>query len=98
MTEPLTDVQLDQIEAALDNEHTGAVTLKEFIQVLLADARRGRPIRTAHGDCLVCRLPFDPADLRWNGRGRYLNTQWCNGCVDRCHDNDSADHRCPICV
>ena len=48
--------------------------------------------------CGKCRRPFDPADTRFDGRGRFYLTPYCRGCVDRCHDNEIADHRCVICA
>jgi hypothetical protein len=48
--------------------------------------------------CGKCKRPFDPADTRFDGRARYHLTPYCRGCVDRCHDNESADHRCVICA
>ncbi|MEU0207392.1 hypothetical protein [Streptomyces canus] len=48
--------------------------------------------------CGKCRQPFDPADTRFDGRARYHETPYCRGCVDRCHDNEIADHRCVICA
>jgi hypothetical protein len=47
--------------------------------------------------CGKCRQPFDPADTRFDGHARYHLTPYCRGCVDRCHDNEIADHRCVIC-
>jgi hypothetical protein len=47
--------------------------------------------------CASCHRPFDPADDRHDGRAQYRDTPWCLGCVDRCHDSESADHRCRIC-
>ncbi len=47
--------------------------------------------------CGKCRQHFDPADTRFDGHARYANTPYCRGCVDRCIDNESADHRCVIC-
>lgn len=55
-------------------------------------------IRTAHGKCAACQKPFEPSDTRHDGQGRYGNTDWCRRCVDNCHDNESADHRCRICA
>lgn len=46
--------------------------------------------------CGRCRTPFDPADTRWDGPGRYGKTPWCRRCVDNCHEA-GADHRCVIC-
>jgi hypothetical protein len=48
--------------------------------------------------CGKCRQPFDSADTRFDGRARHYLTPYCRGCVDRCHDNESADHRCVICA
>jgi len=48
--------------------------------------------------CGKCRQPFDPADTSFDGRARYHLTPYCRGCVDRCHDNEIADHRCVICA
>ncbi|MFF3643421.1 hypothetical protein [Streptomyces sp. NPDC002564] len=48
--------------------------------------------------CAKCRTPFDPADTRFDGRARHYDTPYCRGCVDRCHDNEIADHRCVICA
>ena len=48
--------------------------------------------------CGKCKQPFDPADTRFDGHARFYLTPYCRGCVDRCHDNESADHRCVICA
>lgn len=48
--------------------------------------------------CAKCRQPFDAADTRFDGHARYHLTPYCRGCVDRCHDNEIADHRCVICA
>jgi hypothetical protein len=48
--------------------------------------------------CGKCKQPFDPDDTSFDGRARYHLTPYCRGCVDRCHDNESADHRCVICA
>ncbi|WP_063795168.1 hypothetical protein [Streptomyces silaceus] len=48
--------------------------------------------------CAKCRRPFDPADTRYAGRARYSGTPYCRGCVEACHDNEIADHRCVICA
>jgi hypothetical protein len=89
--------RLDRIETALSSEHTGAVELQGFVAELVAEIRRTRGRRTAATHCGACSVPFDPADVRWDGHGRHGGTDWCNRCVDRCHDNDSAGHRCRIC-
>ncbi|MFK0018238.1 hypothetical protein [Streptomyces sp. NPDC090798] len=52
----------------------------------------------ASESCGKCKQPFDPADTRFDGRARYHLTPYCRGCVDRCHDNEIADHRCVICA
>jgi hypothetical protein len=57
-----------------------------------------RPIHTNHDDeCAACHRPFDPTDDRHDGRAQYRDTPWCCSCIDRCHDSESADHRCPVC-
>jgi hypothetical protein len=48
--------------------------------------------------CGKCRTAFDPADTRFDGHARYYLTPYCKRCVDACHDNEIADHRCVICV
>jgi hypothetical protein len=47
--------------------------------------------------CAACHRPFDPADTRWDGAARQRDTPFCRACVDRCHDSEIADHRCPVC-
>jgi hypothetical protein len=49
-------------------------------------------------ECGKCRRPFDPADTRFDGHARHRETPYCRGCVDRCRDNEIADHRCVICA
>lgn len=48
--------------------------------------------------CAKCKTPFDPNDTRFDGRARHSTTQYCRRCVDACHDNEIADHRCVICA
>lgn len=48
--------------------------------------------------CRKCRAPFNPDDTKWGGTAPYRNTGFCRGCVDRCQDNEIADHRCVICA
>lgn len=48
--------------------------------------------------CGKCRRPFDPADTRFDGRAQHKLTPYCRRCVDLCHDNEIADHRCVICA
>ncbi|MGW3025832.1 hypothetical protein [Streptomyces sp. NPDC001221] len=56
------------------------------------------PITAAAAEtCAKCRQPFDPADTRFDGHARYYLTGYCRRCVDLCHDNETADHRCVIC-
>jgi hypothetical protein len=47
--------------------------------------------------CGKCKQPFDSTDASFDGHARYHLTPYCRGCVDRCHDNEIADHRCVIC-
>ncbi|MFH8792242.1 hypothetical protein [Streptomyces sp. NPDC017941] len=48
--------------------------------------------------CAACGTAFDPADTRFDGHAKYTATPWCRRCVERCHDNEIADHRCVICA
>ncbi|MEV7389589.1 hypothetical protein [Streptomyces sp. NPDC091215] len=48
--------------------------------------------------CGKCRQPFGPSEIFLNGRARYGDTPFCRSCVNRCHDNEIADHRCVICA
>ena len=48
--------------------------------------------------CGKCRTAFDPSDTRFDGHARYYLTPYCKRCVDACHDNEIADHRCVICA
>lgn len=48
--------------------------------------------------CGKCRQPFDPTDTRFDGHAQHKLTPYCRRCVDLCHDNESADHRCVICA
>jgi hypothetical protein len=57
-----------------------------------------QPTADASEACGKCKQPFDPADTRFDGQARHYLTPYCRGCVDRCHDNESADHRCVICA
>lgn len=57
-----------------------------------------QPAVDASEACGKCKQPFDPADTRFDGQARHYLTPYCCGCVDRCHDNESADHRCVICA
>jgi hypothetical protein len=57
-----------------------------------------QPAVDASEACGKCRQPFDPADTRFDGQARHYLTPYCRGCVDRCHDNEIADHRCVICA
>ncbi|MCX5601581.1 hypothetical protein OOK29_25865 [Streptomyces phaeochromogenes] len=58
----------------------------------------GQPAADTSETCGKCKQPFDPTDTRFDGRARYHLTPYCRGCVDRCHDNEIADHRCVICA
>lgn len=48
--------------------------------------------------CHACRRPYDPADTSMAGGAQYSGTYWCRRCVDACHGNETADHRCPVCA
>jgi hypothetical protein len=57
-----------------------------------------QPAVDASEVCGKCKQPFDRDDKRFDGRARFYLTAYCRGCVDRCHDNEIADHRCVICA
>lgn len=42
--------------------------------------------------CASCRGQFGPH------RAQYKDRPFCTQCVDRCHDSEIADHRCPVCA
>lgn len=48
--------------------------------------------------CGKCKTPFDPTDTRHDGHAQKRDTPYCRRCVDLCHDNEIADHRCVICA
>ncbi|WP_328436955.1 hypothetical protein OHA71_06605 [Streptomyces sp. NBC_00444] len=48
--------------------------------------------------CGKCKQPFDDADARFDGKAQKAGTPYCRRCVDLCHDNEIADHRCVICA
>jgi hypothetical protein len=48
--------------------------------------------------CAKCRTAFDPTDTRFDGHAQHGVTPYCRRCVDLCHDNEIADHRCVICA
>lgn len=56
-----------------------------------------QPAVGASEACAKCKRPFDPTDTAFDGQAQYAATPYCRGCVDLCHDNNSADHRCVIC-
>ncbi|MFI9079171.1 hypothetical protein ACIGW8_22325 [Streptomyces sioyaensis] len=58
----------------------------------------GESTRDDAETCGRCRLLFDPADTRFDGRARYRETPFCRGCVDACHESTDACHRCPVCT
>jgi hypothetical protein len=60
--------------------------------------RPGRPMTDSDQKCKRCRRPFDPTDNESTGAARYAQTQFCRGCVDRCHESTDAFHQCPICA
>ncbi|MFJ3793818.1 hypothetical protein [Kitasatospora sp. NPDC090091] len=50
------------------------------------------------GTCARCGQQFDAADTRYDGYARHQLSDFCCGCVDRCHESEDADHRCVICT
>jgi hypothetical protein len=67
-------------------------------QDLVGPPAEEQPAVVASEACGKCKRPFDPADTAFDGQARHYLTPYCRGCVDRCHDNESADHRCVICA
>ncbi|MEV0526003.1 hypothetical protein AB0I66_21440 [Streptomyces sp. NPDC050439] len=82
---PLTPAELDATLAAIDNAE-----LAREEQALRADEQPAA--------CAKCRQPFVPALTGFEERAQYASSPHCRGCVDRCHDNNVADHRCVICA
>lgn len=75
----------------------GESMTRECIALLLDVDKDSFDVILAEG-CASCCNPFDPTDTRFDGRARYRdNKPWCRACVDRCHDNEIADHRCAVC-
>jgi hypothetical protein len=66
--------------------------------IALPGAEEQQPAVEPAEACGKCKTPFDPADTRFDGHARYRDTPYCRGCVDACHDNEIADHRCVICA
>ncbi|MFC9681319.1 hypothetical protein [Streptomyces sp. NPDC056948] len=56
------------------------------------------PVEEPADACGKCKTPFDPADTRFDGHAQHGVTPYCRRCIDRCHDNEIADHRCVICA
>ncbi|MFF2954311.1 hypothetical protein ACFVVU_23575 [Kitasatospora sp. NPDC057965] len=50
------------------------------------------------GTCGACGQQFDPTDTRYDGHARHHLSDYCRSCVDRCHETEIADHRCPVCA
>ena len=99
---------LDEEVAEAKAERDPAKLRAELVQVAAVCAAwiwdlDNRPPASAEHDtqptsCGKCQQPFDEADIRFRGsRRRFKSTPWCCACVDRCHDNESADHACVIC-
>jgi hypothetical protein len=69
----------------------------ELLDVMLTPVAQAAA-ESAVEACGKCRQPFDPADTRFDGHARHRETPYCRRCVDLCHDNEIADHRCVICA
>jgi hypothetical protein len=92
------------------DEHVSSAVSRPFTAEELAAARADvdaldaefpdepEPAAEESEACGKCRRPFDPADTRFDGHARFYLTAYCRRCVDLCHDNESADHRCVICA
>jgi hypothetical protein len=88
-TEALLDAAKDTLAASRgdhDGCHTATTPAKE------------QPDAEESEACAKCKQPFDPTDTRFDGRAQHKLTPYCRACVDRCHDNEIADHRCVICA
>ncbi|MEV5977536.1 hypothetical protein [Streptomyces sp. NPDC052114] len=96
-------VLLEEVYEALA-ESDPAKLRAELVQVAalcaawVADIDSRTPSAEQPAACAKCRTPFDPADTRFDGRAQRRGTPYCRWCVDRCRDNEIADHRCVICA
>ncbi|MFF5842158.1 hypothetical protein ACFY74_11895 [Streptomyces massasporeus] len=72
----------------------GDQALREF---LAAHPGEGEITEQLAEACGKCRQPFGPDEPRTR-RAFQPETAYCRSCVDRCHDNEIADHRCVICA
>lgn len=77
-------------------EHTGDGD--DFCPEHAGNPDEKQPAVEASETCGKCKQPFNPADTRFDGHARYHLTPYCRRCVDLCHDNEIADHRCVICA
>ncbi|MFD5697491.1 hypothetical protein [Streptomyces lasiicapitis] len=84
-------------ETGEDTYPAEAATVFEHLQGVTAAATE-QPAVEAAAACGKCKQPFDPADTRFDGHARHGLTDYCRRCVDACHDNEIADHRCVICA
>lgn len=91
------------IKGALEEDPANIGWNADFLRGRLAveeteAAERAKPVDQAQtgNRCARCRKPFDPADLRHDGHGRYASTPHCRRCIDNCHDG-GAEHVCIIC-
>ncbi|MEL3944834.1 hypothetical protein [Streptomyces sp. LNU-CPARS28] len=97
------DVVLEEVFEALAESDPTRLRA-ELIQVAavcaawVADIDSRTPAEEPPAACRKCRQPFDPADTRFDGHARHGLTPYCRRCVDACHDNEIADHRCVICA
>jgi hypothetical protein len=81
--------------AALAEDPAGLAWNVDFLRQKLAQ-EQAEAAERENNRCRRCRKPFDPADLRHDGHGRYASTPWCRRCIDNCRDG-SAEHVCIIC-
>ncbi|WP_407553116.1 hypothetical protein QOM21_24045 [Streptomyces sp. Pv4-95] len=88
-------LQADAIETMASKVDRGAVRL--FLDAAGKDTREGESTRDAE-TCGRCSRPFDPTDMRFDGRARYRDTRFCRGCVDICHESTDPFHRCLVCA
>ncbi|MFD3929711.1 hypothetical protein [Streptomyces sp. NPDC058614] len=99
MTEEWTEARAESDPAKLRAEllQVAAVAVAWVEAIDRRAPAEEQPAVEAPEACARCKKPFDPTDTRFDGRAQHKFTPYCRWCVDLCHDNESADHRCVIC-
>ena len=97
------DVLLEEVYEAIAEKEPGALRT-ELVQVAavcaawVTDLDSRTPTAVEPAACGKCRRPFVSAVTGFEVHARYAASPYCRGCVDACHDNEIADHRCVICA